>query len=376
MPQIKHIPTIANWLAQRDGARLLGRAEFPLFTDAWLTGEISLGPYEFLNTVAGSNSKVVKLGIVLRYSMYKDREYPDLNKSDTALYHGGEPPEELAAFASMVLGIRLRAGRSIRRFEVGGDPLGHPEEIGDQSEPNFVSPRIYNLPSAKGQHSLDELNLLTSLLTLPSSAVIALARAARLYQDALWLAESEPELTWLLLVSAVEAIANEWNKEHGDDVLRLEISKPELHKFLSDYPDKSLLNRVAHEFSDSLGITRKFVDFCMTFVGGPPSKRPAEWAQFNWADEELRRALKLVYNYRSKALHKGIPFPAPMCSPPYKEPTWDAPAERIFGLAIHQKGSTWLEKDLPMSLHLFEYLARSAILAWWRCQITEGADSK
>ena len=46
--QVKHIPTIANWLVHRSGAPLLGRAEFPLFTDAWITGELSLGPYHAL----------------------------------------------------------------------------------------------------------------------------------------------------------------------------------------------------------------------------------------------------------------------------------------------------------------------------------------
>jgi len=33
---------------------------------------------------------------------------------------------------------------------------------------------------------------------------VALTRAARLYQDALWMIESEPSLAWLLLVSAIE----------------------------------------------------------------------------------------------------------------------------------------------------------------------------
>jgi hypothetical protein len=26
---------------------------------------------------------------------------------------------------------------------------------------------------------------------------------------------------------------------------------------------------------------------------------------------------------------------------------------------------TWLQKDIPMNLHLFEYIARNSLLKWW-----------
>ena len=46
---------------------------------------------------------------------------------------------------------------------------------------------------------------------LQPEQAIALVRSARLYQDALWLGESEPNLCWLKLVVAVETVANCWH---------------------------------------------------------------------------------------------------------------------------------------------------------------------
>ena len=45
-------PSIANWLAFESKEPWLATEEFPLFTDAWVSGETATGPYRFLNTVA------------------------------------------------------------------------------------------------------------------------------------------------------------------------------------------------------------------------------------------------------------------------------------------------------------------------------------
>lgn len=99
MPHPKNLPIISNWQAFLDKEPLLVISEFPLFTDAWITGEITVGPYTFINTIAMANQEVVKLGVVLRYASYRDWGHPDFSKTDASLYHGGSPPEELAAFA-------------------------------------------------------------------------------------------------------------------------------------------------------------------------------------------------------------------------------------------------------------------------------------
>ncbi|HEY2171303.1 MAG TPA: hypothetical protein VGJ30_16880 [Candidatus Angelobacter sp.] len=375
--ELKQVPVVANWIAFNNKEPWLATSEFPLFSDAHVTGEMVLGPYSFINTVAAGNLRPIKPAIILRYAMHKEWDYPDFQKTNSTLYHGGSPPEELAALASMAMGIRLRAGRSVRRFVPHGDPLGTPEEIGDQTEPIFFVPRAYTLPSvAKGQHSMDPLQILNSLPGLSPSKVNALVRAARLYQDGLWLAESEPELTWLLFVSAVESAANEWRRDSGSNIERLKTSKPELYNILVSHLDKNLLPLVANTFAESMGATKKFIDFCMEFIPNPPAERPAEWAQFSWEPCTYRKAIKLVYGYRSLALHDGRPFPSPMCSPPYADPSWAAPAERMISLGSHERGSTWMAKDIPLNLHCFEYITRSTIMRWWRSLLAENASGK
>ena len=358
-------PSIANWLAFRNGDAWLGTQEFPLFTDAWITGEIEVGPYQFVNTVA-FKSGTARAAIVLRYAMHRSWQEPDFQKTNTDLYHGGSPPQELAALASLATGIRLRAGHSTRLFEPTGDPLGRPNEMHSRGAPYFEVPDSYILPAAVEPHSLDSLQILNRLPALIQADARALMRSARLYQDALWLAESAPELTWLLLVSALEAAANEWQKEKGDKIARLEHSKPELYRFLASLKDCSILPTVAEHIGDSLGITRKFVEFALKFLPGPPQLRPLEWAQFKWEPSQLKKALRTIYGYRSDALHDGRPFPGPMCEAPARlDASWVAPAERMLAEAASQRGGVWLQDDIPMNLHLFEYIARAVLLRWW-----------
>jgi hypothetical protein len=72
-----------------------------------------------------------------------------------------------------------------------------------------------------------------------------------MYQEALWAAESEPSMAWLLLVSALETAANEWQRSNGSPVERLQESKPELYAYLSGLSDDSILKTVAEGVSDS-----------------------------------------------------------------------------------------------------------------------------
>ena len=331
-----------------------------------------------MNTVASSSSRdVIKPAVILRYNVHRKWPYPDLRKASADLYHGGSPPEEIAALSSLIIGIRLRAGRTTRRFEPNSDYRGKPLEIGEQATPYFERPRKYKVPSAAvGPHSLMDLARLRTLAKLSVTEAIAIVRSARLYQDALWLAEPEPELAWLLLVSALETAANEWQKEAGENTARLKCSLPQLYNYLARLGDTSILPAVADYLVDTLGITKKFKDFLITFLPATPSARPPEWAQFKWDEGELKRAFGTIYRYRSKALHEGKPFPMPMCSPGYEEPDWDAPAERMIAAATSQNAAVWLQRDIPMNLHLFEYIARNALLRWWDSCVERNESAK
>jgi hypothetical protein len=309
----------------------------------------------------------------LRMSLHVAFEVSHIDKTDATRYHGGPMTDEIAALASLKCGIRLRAGAETRTFDVGGDPKGRPVAWNSRPEPTLTM-GIHGpvLPHATGVHSMMPMRELNSFPALNPKQAIALVRSARLYQDALWLVESEPYLSWLMLVSAVETAANLWRSEADTPLDRLATSRPELVEYLRATGVAGLPDRVAKEFADSIGATKKFVDFLVTHLPPPPERRPAEWGRVEWSADGLRPAFRNIYEHRSKALHDGIPFPPPMCQTPFKHETWDTVAERPIGLGMSSYGGTWVVGDTPMLLHTFEHIVRHALNAWWVSMATPG----
>lgn len=359
--------TYLNWLAAQRGTDLLSTFEYSLYTDAHITGEIEQGPYQFLNTIAMPPG-VVRAAVILRYSWYWEFPPPNWAKTDAERYHGGLPADELAALASLAMGVRFRAGDATREFRPGGDPKGRPIALTSRAIPLLTVGGLHRwlLPAvAEGQHPLDLLSALALLPRLRPAAALTLIRCARLYQDALWMAESQPALAWLLLVSALETGAVHWRTGKEDAVVRFRTENTELHDDLAKF-DSTMPGRVAEVFKDSFGVTKKFIDFVLQFRPPEPSKRP-RWptACIDWSDDSLEKTLKIIYRYRSKALHEGRPFPGPMCEAPMSAP--DTQAEKPFG-DVYMTGSTWKGKDLPLFLQTFEYIAREALLNWLKAQ--------
>src|SRR5262249_14014844 len=154
---------------------------------------------------------------------------------------------------------------------------------------------------------------------------------------------------------------------------RLKSSKPELCEFLERLCPEAL-SRVADEFKDSLGASKKFKDFVIQFLPSEPQARPpASFLRHDWSEQAIRRSMSVIYGHRSKALHDGIPFPLPMCEVPFRDSGWEAPAERPLGGSTSGMGGTWIEKDTPMLLRTFEYIARNALLNWWKRQASRDA---
>jgi hypothetical protein len=198
---------------------------------------------------------------------------------------------------------------------------------------------------------------------MSGESAMSLVRSARLYQDSLWLAESEPEIAWLLMVSALETAATRWRSGKEEPLAKLENSKQDLYELLSALPDKTIVERVAKEFSESLGATKKFVDFVLEFFPEEPNDRPQKWLQIDWTETSFKPLLRKIYSYRSKALHDGKPFPAPMCNAPYFDGV--TYAEKPMGLASMEGGGIWLAEDTPLLLSTFEYITRQVLLNWW-----------
>jgi hypothetical protein len=362
-------PAYDNWIAFLDGEPCLEAYEYLVYTDIRLTGELATGlePYALFNLVPFPwPPGRVQAAAALRVSLHVEFETPQIAKTDAARYHGGSMTDEIAALASLKCGIRLRTGSATRIFDVGGDPRGRPIAWYSRPEPTLARGiRGPVLPQTTGERSMMPMEELKSFAAVTPNQAIALVRSARLYQDALWLVESEPHLSWLMLVSAVETAANLWRSETDAPLDRLTASRPRFVEFLRATGVEGLADRVATEFADSFGATKKFVDFLVAYLPPPPEKRPADWGRIDWSPDGLRPVFRKIYEHRSKALHDGIPFPPPMCEPPFKHETWDAVAERPIGLGMSGQGGTWMLEDTPVLLHTFEHIVRHALNAWW-----------
>jgi hypothetical protein len=370
-----------NWLNSIDGEPSNGVYEYQFYSDAHIIGEYTsgLGPYSFLNTVPIPDAPgTVTAPIALRSVDHLRHYHPDMTKTDESLYHGGTMVDELAALASLSVGARIMAGGESRRFESGKDPLGRPCAWDHQPPPVLrVRQGRHVLPTVSGTHSLEHLEILNSIPKIPRDKYVNLIRACSAYQDALWVAESEPHLAWLMFVSALETAANDVYLSDSSPTQRVLDAKPELASILAESGGDELLDKVATIIAPTLGATKKFLDFTLRFIPDEPSARPEhEWMRVKWSKSQLKKILNKVYEYRSRSLHGGLAFPAPMYDPPFYFAVKSHPSEiPMTGLASHSRGGTWLPDDMPINLHCFHYITRGALLNWWRCLADNGYPS-
>lgn len=363
-----------NWKKAKEGTPVKGIYEYPLFTDAGITGELleDACPYKLLNPVRIDINQVDVPGIILRAEEYLDdnNEFTKELKTDTKHYHGGNLCDEIAALISICLGIRLKAGGVTREFKPGGDPKGYPRIYEISRNPILIKPAMSLpvLPSLLEPQAIDK-TIFNRFLDLSPKDANVIVHTARLYQDAVWVAESEPEFSWLMLVSAIETAANYWRSSKESPTDRLTESKPDLVKLLIDYGGDELVSKVANYIADHLGATKKFIDFVLEFAPDPPRHRPPQAFQLSWDKKNLKNSLRIIYGWRSRALHGGTPFPAPMCQAPRFIEKGGVLIEIPLGLATHSQGATWVKKDTPMLLHIFEYIVRQALLKWWKSML-------
>jgi len=360
-----------NWRAARAGLPEVGAFEAALYSDVPVAGELwsGLGPYALLNTVAHANAAptggLPNLAIVVRASDH----LPDnpgtvpMDRTDFSAYHGGDDIDEIAALLSLALGVRFRSGGITRVFRpLSSDPRGMPSEW-EHSAPYLppASRRGRQLPRSPIEAKIvDAASLLASYPDLDSTAAVALTRAARQYQMGLWIAESDPAEAWLRLVGAIEAGAQLLTVAPRDSVSDLRLGMPALADECDRAGGAEHLSRVADQLVHLTRATRKFVEFLMTYLPPPPTPRPPEAFQLDWT--RMRNHVRSVYEWRSRALHDGVPFPAAMCMAPVS--IGDAPVEATFESTATGR-SVWTRADAPMLLGTFEHIARGALLRWW-----------
>jgi len=357
-----------NW-AVYDANDVTEMFEVPLYSDANFTTLLRRPdwPFDLLPTLPHPLSQGVHLALVARMRWCAPHpEWKPGVPTDEAAHHGGSIDDEIAALVALIYGVRCRSGgfnRHWYRDDDGtfSDPLGHPDEF-NHVPPVWVAPPIGRemLPSLKKDAALlDGISFLESLQSIPTDDVIVLIRAARLYSNAVWIADSDPNLAWIQLVSAVEAVATHHARTEPR-WKRVELAMPKVWKLLAEV-GRDHAELVGSELAHLANSTARFLTFLEDYAPGPPEVRPAGH-QLDW--EDLRSAFRQIYGYRSRALHDGTPFPDPMCEPAR---AFDdgVIVEAPYWIDSRSGTSVWRAEVVPMYLHLFEHIAQSALLSWW-----------
>ena len=365
--------TWENWTRWTESQQVVSRFEAELWGGVGANREwISVNsPYQVLNAFHKSSPDgVTAPRVVVRAETVKITESNPSTK-DVARFHGGTFDDELAALISLALGARFQSVGITRQWGLDGDPLGRPASLGvgsvhlpTRSARGPVVPRL-----DKPADLSDVGPYFESYRNAGAVRASWIVRASRLYQQAVWVADSDPNQCWVMLVSAIEAAAqtDDAGARSADD--DIELLPPSIAKVIRELPNLSADDH--SRFVDALrpitGSTKKFLSFFDRYSPPPPQHRiDGLTGAVDWVN--LRKALRAVYDYRSTFLHDGTPFPWPMCTPPM---TFDDhlggrfTVEQPIGEGSAARGGSWLPADLPMHLWVFEHAVRSALHAWW-----------
>ena len=338
--------------------------EAPFYSDAIVTGHMPAKrpcPYSFLNAGPYQRDGRIEHAVTLRVQYHLTHEsMRSTEATDTSRYHGGTLVDEIASLAALTMGCRIRSGGITRMFWPE-DPLGRPQADSDIPSLPPRRRRAALLRRARGEHNLNGslLPLLDSYPRIAPVQATSLVRAARLYSDALWIVESDPQLAWLFLVSALEAVATPIHVQtaNAKDVFCATYS--DLAKTLDTSGGDSLVETVATRLLPLMKSTARFINFVLAHLPEPLEPRPHPNMQLDWSASSMKKHLSKIYELRSRALHDGTPFPEPMCD------AQPLPSEVPVGYGMGTKGGYWLREDTPMLLDTFEHITRGALLRWW-----------
>lgn len=361
-----------DWRQSLTGQVSERTTEHGLFTDSVFPGlgelRLEAGPFVVLGSWLGPGVGSAAPRGFLRVRHYTDPESFNPTQPSADRFHGGRIADEFAAFLALELGIRLQAGPPQREFMADGDPLGQPtSSVPPGQTVPFLQPRqsASMLPRFGAFASFSEVLLLTRIPELNAEQSIAVARCSRLYQDAVWVADHQPWLSWLLLVSAAEVAAQRWAKsQFSDSIDNLQDSRPDLVTDLESSGLAGAVPVVAQHLAGVTGATRRFREFLLAFVPPAPSIRSVPGTTCEWTPQSLGQAFRAIYTHRSQALHGGKPFPSVLCLAPLMLD--GVPAERPTSTGVATQQSSWTPDELPFHLHIFEHIVRHALLAWWQ----------
>lgn len=359
-----------NWNAFNEQNPETENADDELYSDRHFVGGSSThGPYS-LAAIFGRDRPetrpAVRPAVRLRVGVHANL-IPDvvidgeLVPANSDAYHGGTISDEIAALASLTLGVRLRVAGTSRLSGIHGQGEHPPIYLEVAPLANPGRPGREYIPAALNRPAhLSQLDRLDSFPDLDEEAQVELIRAARAYAAGLWWSNEDQNHAWLQLVTAVEIAANHRQKVQATPQELVEDLWPELWSAMQPANDV-VRAEVSKWVAPQIRATRKFVDFLTECAPEPPELRPS-FGELDWA--KMAQHARVIYSHRSTALHGGKPFPLPMLEQPRDEEN-GAIEEVPWGLNTGGLGGVWDAKEAPMFLSTFEYIARGSLLNWW-----------
>ncbi|MCL4065938.1 hypothetical protein M3484_05095 [Pseudomonas sp. GX19020] len=351
------------------GAPLHNVFECRLFSDAFLLGEArDLGPISVLNGVPhrryGDDYAMKPVAILRTFDHRPMEAWSPKETSSFSHYHGGQIFDEAAALLGLILDVRVAAGLPERDFLIDDDPFGRPTLYHRDFEPSYnPGRRSEQMPRLLRQTSMEPLSRLTTLGQLCEADATALVKAARMFQNATWIANADPAMAWLMYVSAAETTAVRYDTGASAPDIDPATSYPKIVKILEKSGRMDLLPEILGALRPQTRALAKFLHFIARFSPRPPEPRPQHGA-FDFSELSVRAAMKSIYTHRSNALHSGTAMPLPMCLPPSVGKQGEV-VETPWGVGTETRDANWLHDETPMLLGTFAHIVREAILGWW-----------
>jgi hypothetical protein len=361
----------------RDAGKKLRIVEYIVYSDCWFLGNLDGWdlPFQIDNLVpafAPQNATCPRLVLrLIEYGELADLVGSGDLSTDESRFSGESLHEEILSFASLVLGSRLVSGGTFREFSTDTLDFGRPDGMwcGNANTGHASSRGHARAPRLLGQRDLTQLAPRFARFrdaARPLSAM-TVARVARLFRTAAWYAEVEPDVAWVLLVSALEKAAAAWDlskhdrtqvfrAEHSDLARRVEACGPDL------------LDSVAELVVNRRTLGKRLQEFIATHCEAPSGTRqPGGVGSVNWTPQSLREIGKFAYDARSKYLHEGKPFPPAVSEPPLPMPENNSvrwTQRPCIGLAQVQASGRWATGDLPILLDAFFHVAQNSLSNW------------
>jgi hypothetical protein len=265
--------------------------------------------------------------------------------------HVRGPPQEICAFASVVLRRRIALGPLVRR----DDKPMRVAVVGTAQSPQLLEGKIGLADLAP---AVDRLR------ALPEHLHEAFLLSCRFYQEALELLDTKPDVAYLLLVSAIEVFIAKLGLRQAEEDFAVNIKDA-----LLAVPEPHRAVLVKRLLEVDRGIQKNFVKFMLDYI------TPAFWersskhlspADGRIEEHEIGDLMIRVYSQRSQMVHAGEPLPPNIVNPPETAAEIDRSAE------VSALGRRWTQAEYLPYVRFFERLVQHVLVAFLERQ-TGGA---